>query len=113
MLIWSGAGFMVAVAAFLCLLLTELAVESWFNDDTYYQKHGWPKLFAFVIAGCLVLMLGKYLNRRPGRVRIDKETGEEVMVKSNHSLFFIKVEYWGYILWILGVIFLFITTTGK
>jgi hypothetical protein len=108
MIIWKGAGFIVAVVAFLMLLLTELSVEALFKDDSYYQTHGWPKLLAFVIAGCIVLVIGKYLNKKDDKVLIEKETGKEIVLKSEHSLFFIRVEYWGYILVVLGVIFFFV-----
>ena len=57
MIIWKGAGFIVAVVAFLMLLLTELSVETLFNDDRYYQRQGWPKLLAFFVAGCIVLLI--------------------------------------------------------
>jgi len=40
MIIWSGLGFVVAVLAFLCLLLAEYVVEAVFNDSQYYQAHG-------------------------------------------------------------------------
>jgi hypothetical protein len=110
MFIWSGAGFIVAVITFLMLLLTEISVEAVFNDESYYQAHGWPKLVAFFVSGWLVLLIGRYLNKREGRVLIEKETGKEVTLKPNHSLFFINVEYWGYILFGLGIIFLFVKT---
>jgi hypothetical protein len=110
MIIWQGAGFIVAVIAFAMLVLTELSIESLFADEKYYQTHGWPKLLALALAGFIVLLIGKYLNRRGGKVLIEKETGKEVVLKSRHSLFFINVEYWGYILIALGVIFLFVTT---
>ena len=109
MIIWKGAGFLVAVIAFGMLLLTELSVEALFKDDKYYQTHGWPKLAAFVIAGWIVFFIGNYLNRKQGRVVIEKDTGREVVLKSEHSLFFINVEYWSYILFALGFVFLFVT----
>ena len=110
MIIWQGAGFIVAIVAFAMLVLTELSVESLFKDEKYYQAHGWPKLAALALAGVIVLLIGKYLNARGGKVLIEKETGREVLLKSRHSLFFINVEYWGYILMALGFIFLFVTT---
>ena len=108
MIIWSGAGFLVAVIAFLTLLLAEVSVEKIFHDDSYYQSHGWPKLLAFCIAGCLVLPLGRYLNRKGARTLIEKDTGREIVQKANHSLFFINVKYWPYILFALGMVFLFV-----
>jgi hypothetical protein len=110
MIIWQGAGFIVAVVTFLMLLLTEISLEALFKDETYYQAHGWPKLVAFFIAGCIVLPVSKYLNRKKGKVLIDKDTGKEVTLRASHSLFFINVEYWGYILFALGVIFFFVRT---
>jgi hypothetical protein len=109
MIIWQGAGFIVAVVTFLVLLLTELSVEALTRDDSYYQKHGWPKLAGFIIAGCLVMPIARYLNKKEGKVLIEKETGKEVVIKPKHSLFFINVEYWSYILFVLGVVFLFVT----
>ena len=91
MIIWKGAGFIVAVVAFLMLLVTEFSVEALFKDDKYYQRHGWPKLAAFFIAGWIVFFVGKYLNKKQGRVLIEKDTGKEVVLKSEHSLFFINV----------------------
>lgn len=110
MIIWQGAGFIVAVVAIVMLVLTELSVESLFADEKYYQAHGWPKLVALALAGFIVLLIGKYLNGRGGKVLIEKDTGREVLMKARHSLFFINVEYWGYILIALGLISLFITT---
>jgi hypothetical protein len=110
MIIWKGAGFIVVVVAFVMLLLTELAVEAFHKDDTYYQRHGWPKLAAFLVAGFIVLLIGKYLNKKEGKVYIEKDTGKEVVMKPQHSLFFVNVEYWSYILFALGLVFLFVKT---
>ena len=110
MMIYTGAGFIVAVIAFLMLLLSELSVEYYFDDDSYYQTHGWPKLLAFFLAGCLVTLVGRYLDNADAKLYIEKETGKEVIMKKGHSLFFIEVKYWGYILFGLGVVFLFVTT---
>jgi hypothetical protein len=108
MIIWSGLGFLVAVIAFIAVLLSEYVLEAVFKDQNYYQAHGWPKLLGLWVAGAIVWFLGNYLNRKQGRTLIDKATGEEVQVKPNHALFFIRMEYWGPILLILGLIFLFI-----
>ena len=108
MIIWSGLGFLVALITFLFLLVAEYASESLFGDASYFQNHGWPKLMAFFISGVLVWLLGSYLNNKQGKVMIEKETGQEFFMKPNHSLFFIRMEYWGPILLILGIIALFV-----
>jgi hypothetical protein len=88
MIIWSGLGVLVAVITFASLVLTAYATGALFGDASYYQTHGWPKLLAFLIAGAVVWWLGTSLNEKQGRVMIDKETGREVVIKPNHSLFF-------------------------
>jgi hypothetical protein len=108
MVIWSGLGFLVAVVAFLLLLLAEYGTEALSGDDSYYQAHGWPKLLALWLAGAVIWLLGAYLNRKQGKVMIEKETGREVLLKPDHSFFFIRMEYWGPILLALGVIFFFV-----
>lgn len=108
MIIWNGLGFLVAVITFLLLLCAEYVTESLFRDESYYQAHGWPKLLAFFLAGAVVWPLGAYLNRRRGKVMIEKETGKEVLIKPKHSFFFIRMEYWGPILLVLGVVFFFV-----
>ncbi|TDX44481.1 hypothetical protein [Orenia marismortui] len=63
--------------------------------------------FGFVIAGLFCFISGKLLNKK-GKVLIDKETEEEIIVKTKYTFLFINVEYWGYILPIIGVGALFV-----
>jgi hypothetical protein len=107
MIIWSGFGFLVAVVGFGCLILTELMTRAAF-DEKYYQAHGWPKLAGIWVAAALVYVLGLWLDRQPGRAMIDKATGQEVVLKRSHSLFFIPVRYWVYIFLVLGIVLLFV-----
>src|SRR4030095_5514563 len=108
MIIWSGLGFLVAVITFLLLLISEYLTESLFRDETYYQSHGWPKMLAFVLAATVIWPLGTYLKRTQGKVMIEKATGKEVVIKPNHTFFFIPMEYWSPILVALGIILLFV-----
>jgi hypothetical protein len=109
MIIWSGLGFLVAVLAFLCLLLAEYVVEAVLNDPQYYQAHGWPKMLGLWLAGAFVWWLGTYLDHKQGRTLLDPTTGDEVQLKPQHALFFIRMVYWGPILFVLGLVLLFVT----
>lgn len=71
MIIWQGWGFMVAVVVFGSSLLTELATESAFEDDKYYQTHGWPLATALAIAAVITWLLSIWLGGRGGRTLID------------------------------------------
>lgn len=107
-IVWSGLGFVVVVIAGVCLFFTEYFLESMLHDENYYQAHGWPKLFALWLAAILTRAVSNYVSKKQGRVLIDKETGEEVTLKPKHSLFFINLEYWPYVFFMLGIAFFFI-----
>ena len=108
MIIWSGLGFVVPGIAFVCFLVTQLAMTAIFQDGRYYTEHGWPKLLAFWIAAVLVGIIGRSLSRKQTKIYIDKATGEEIVMRPNHSFFFIPILYWAPLLAILGIVFLFL-----
>ena len=108
MIIWSGRGFLVAVIAFGCLLASEFVTERHFRDDAYYQRHGWPKLAGFLVAGSIVWWLGVRWKDEDARTLIDKDTGREVVIRRKDALFFIPMHYWGPILCALGAVFFFV-----
>lgn len=109
MIIWSGWGFLVAVFVFGCSLVMEILVRSITGNENYYQQAIWPLAFALVLSGVISWFLGKRLNKPNDRNLIDKETGEEVILKkAKHKLFFIPMEYWGPIL--IGIAIIYIIT---
>ena len=63
---------------------------------------------AFWITGLLVWCVGQSLSKKEARVVIDKNTREEFTLKSEHSFFFISLHYWAYLLFLLGIVFLFV-----
>src|SRR5262245_24718472 len=106
MIIWSGLGFLVFVIAFTCSLAMALFTKVLFGDG-YYTTHSWPLAVALAVAGILTWLLGNKLNRRQGKVMIEKETGREILLRPNHSLYFVRMHYWGPILIALGFASLF------
>jgi hypothetical protein len=65
----------------------------------------WP--LGWLIAAGIVWRLGRSLNQRQGRVLIDPTTHEQFVLRSDHSLFFIKMEYWAIIM-LVGALFGFV-----
>jgi hypothetical protein len=107
MIIWSGFGILVFVFAFGCSLAVNLFINPFFGDG-YYRTHGWPLALALAVAGALSWKVGNALNGRRGKVFIDKDTGREVVLGPNHTLFFIKMQHWGPILIVLAFASLFL-----
>ncbi|UPU38225.1 hypothetical protein M1B72_11075 [Geomonas paludis] len=83
-------------------LVVNLAVDGMMGEH-YYTGHVWPKVVAVALSAAIVWFVGRRLNAGPGRALVDKETGEEVLLKKTHTFFFIKMEYWAFAIVVLGV----------
>ena len=101
MMIWSGWGILVYVIGLACYFGMNALV-----GERYMDSRGWPTAVALFVAAILVTALGVYLRRRPGRVMIDKATGQEVTLRSDHTAVFIPVVYWGAIFAAIGLYYL-------
>ncbi len=102
MIIWNGLGFLVPLIALACIFVMNQIV-----GDATFNGFGWPKSVALFVSAILVTILGFFLKKQPDRVMIDKATGQEMAIRSRHSVFFIPVIYWGAIYAAIGVYYLF------
>jgi hypothetical protein len=106
MIIWQGLGFLVAVIAFLCSLAANLISNAKMGDG-YYDQHKWPLAVALIVSAILCWILGNALRKRSARIVIDKQTGQELAInRSNHTLFFIPMHWWGPVLLLISLILL-------
>ena len=105
MIVWSGFGFLVLVLGVASLLLTELACKRILGDyEPYlYERHGWLFLVGMSIAAILTYGLHRLLLLQKGRVVIDRETGQELILRPGHSFFFIPVKWWPILFLLIGV----------
>jgi len=96
-LIWQGRGVVAFVVPFFATLGLQLIV---------YQTGGralWEQHVSgfFAIACGISVAIVYWLARRwedPGRVLIDKATGQEITLKRTDSLFFVSLRLWPWIL---------------
>jgi len=110
-LVWSGKGFWVPVVTFLSGLGMEFFVRVHFHDDHYYQTHGWPIFCAFSFSAVVIATISKMcVNERELR---DVKTGEIVVLRQNHTFFFVNIKFWPYILVVLGAAFYAAAEAGK
>ncbi len=101
MIIWRGYGFLVFIVTIVCVLVFGTIFNKAGVNDDYGAGLG------LIVAGIIIWFLGKKFNNpEKSKVFIDKESGREVTLGPGHSLFFIKMEYWGIILPLLGVVVL-------
>jgi hypothetical protein len=94
MIVWRGWGILVLVIAFAAALLVQVVVDALVGPDTYTRNTSLWLAVALLLAAPIVWMLGRRLNGRAPRVLTDQQTGEEVILRPDHSFIWIKMEYW-------------------
>ena len=95
--IWEGHGYLAGLIPVINFILFSLIP---LPDDLFLKG-----LFISTgVSSYLLWIIGKRLNRNNRRRLIDPKINEEVILKSNHSLFFVKIEDWGLILGIFSVL---------
>lgn len=101
MLIWRGNGIAVIPVVGLAIGVGNYA-GSFFPKQTYPQLNSAIILTLTFMIGCGGLYaLDQYHKRKQARVYIDTQTGQEVVFREKHDLFFIPIIGWAYILVIL------------
>jgi len=103
LLIWKGFGVLTIFIIGVSMIGVQAVVDNIFGTD-YWSNNAWPLSLSLIISGLICWFLGRYLNSRPGKTVIDKETGEEFQLRKTHSFFFIPLQYWGSICGILSII---------
>ena len=94
MIVWSGWGFLVLVITFATSLLVQVVVDALVGPDTDTRHTSLGLPVALLLAAPIVWVLGRRFNGRAPRVLTDQQTGEEVVLRPDHSFIWIKMEYW-------------------
>jgi hypothetical protein len=64
---------------------------------------------AFLVpAGIATWFIGKDLNRKATRQLVDPKTGEDVVVRTDHSAFFLPLEWWGPMMAAFGIVLMIV-----
>jgi glucan phosphoethanolaminetransferase (alkaline phosphatase superfamily) len=98
MIVWTGKGFLSILILILTLIFCTTIIPTTHADYAF--------IIALYTAGFFSYIFGIKWNSKTIKTLIDKETGREVNLKNHHSLFWIKMEYWGIIFIALGIIIL-------
>jgi hypothetical protein len=101
MVIWKGYGILVLVIAVILGAITGgIFVTAGSTQDL-------GAAIGVLISAPIIWFVGRYFNATSNeRTLIDKNTGQQFLVKPNHSLFFIKMQYWAFIAGGIGIIML-------
>lgn len=107
-LVWKGWGFLTPV------IMLAIVVPSVIGAGELASAMGWVRdqellglALGLFTAAAANWFLGRYFNNRPGRELLDPKTGETVVLRHRHDLFFVKMEYWSVLFALAGVVFLY------
>ncbi len=90
MIIWQGFGFLGALIPIGCYVLAALLVQAVTGAD-YLASHSWPGALGTLVGAGLVWLLGERLDD-PGQSLVDTKTGQTVVLKKRHTLFFVHLK---------------------
>ena len=97
MIVWKGWGGLVVAIPLGCALLMELFVDANYGAG-FYKAASWPLPLALLISSIPVFVIGHVLDKKPARIVIDVETHEKISIRTKHSLFWIRMKYWSFII---------------
>jgi hypothetical protein len=106
-IVWRGYGILVPVLAVLVGFVPLAAVESVIGSAKYQPFAGVLALVTCSAAAAAIWVVGRALNGQPGRVLVDPNTGQRVVLRKRHDLFWIPFEWWSVAVAAFGVISLF------
>jgi hypothetical protein len=98
MVVWSGKGILSVLVLIVSFVLLVNVIPKAQGDYAF--------VLSFFIAAAFSWFMGKKWNEGEARTVVDKTTGQEFTLKPNHSLFWIKMQYWGIIFGAFGLVIL-------
>ncbi len=107
MVIWSGLGFIIPIVVIACFLGGHLIMEDGWSGNT------WAQAGSMLLAAIATFAVDKtLLSKRTDTTLMNKETGEDVILRKNDSLFFVPFRFWPFILIALAAVILYFGMTG-
>jgi hypothetical protein len=108
-IIWRGYGFLVPIITLVVTAVVHLIVTAIFAP-----VQPWGICMGLLTSAVALWFAGmKFNSPSKNRVMIDKATGQEFLLTQSHSLFFIKMQYWSFIVGTIGIIVLISLATHR
>lgn len=99
MIVWRGLGFLGVLIPIILLVILDMV------DKTHKFQYG--ETVVLILSAIGTWFLGKKLNGAPGKVLIDPQTNQEVVLKDKHTLFWIPLEYFAFVWAVFAIFVLF------
>jgi len=103
MIIWSGLGILIIPIVIACVFLSATLTGQLSSTPDYFELHGWPMGAGIVTSAAACWFLGRRLQASGSKTLVDPQTGNPVVLRRRHSLFFIPMHWWAVILLPIGI----------
>ncbi len=97
MFIAKGLGGLAFLIPVFCSITVNLVLDSWYGDG-FYMNSTWLQPLVLILSSAMIYLAGHILNSKPGRILIDPKTDEKIELKTTHSMFWIPMQYWAFII---------------
>jgi hypothetical protein len=94
MIVWQGYGILVPVILAATWILIPISLRAVIPDTAFTPYFKYISAFSLFLGALAVWFVGRKLNCGKGLELLNEKTGEKIVLKSKHTLFFIKMEYW-------------------
>jgi peptidoglycan/LPS O-acetylase OafA/YrhL len=99
LIVWRGKGrwvvFVIWCGLYVIPGIWHVQQGMTWAEATMPHLYGFPFIVGMLMAGVVLVGWGIFLNRGPARKMIEPQTGRTYMGRPSHSLYHIKMEYWG------------------
>ncbi len=104
MIIWSGWGILTLLILGGVPILGIGILDQVLHLSPERGELPWTVIVTLTLAAALNWWLGKRLNSDPGRELVDAATGQRIILRRRHALFWIPMQYWSVLPLLLAVL---------
>ena len=101
MIVWQGFGFPAVLLPSMMYVVTVKLLQGMLGAG-YTDTHAWPGALGTLIGAGLVFWLSLALNK-PGRTLVDRKTGQTVVLRKKHTLFWVPMQYLAVVLAVVAL----------
>jgi len=90
--VWSGYGFLALIIPVALMVAGQFGMDALLGGG-WYSAHKAAAAVVLMVAAALVWIVGVKLNSDQGRVLVDPQTQEQVVLKRRHTIFWIPMQW--------------------
>ena len=95
MILYRGLGFLAIAVFGLAFFGAAFSFDALFGTTSMNGGPRWPLLVANLLAAAATGWVGRHLNREPLEVTVYEEDGPQTLLETKHTLYLVRMEYWG------------------